>query len=175
MTKALASILTSAILLFSRTPPTKGRQLAMDHVTFALTTAPVEVGGSRLFPAEEIVSRAGGALKVLNDGKLAVLGQGDRCTPVPVEGTQAVMRDGAVFVNQEVLARALRRSLTYAADGNVATLAETTLEQPEITQPFTMQVGQPVPDVELADLDGNRVKLSDFRGKRVAVFSWASW
>ncbi|NCO42168.1 MAG: hypothetical protein COZ06_09185 [Armatimonadetes bacterium CG_4_10_14_3_um_filter_66_18] len=38
-----------------------------------------------------------------------------------------------------------------------------------------MQVGQPVPDVELADLDGNRVKLSDFRGKRVAVFSWASW
>ena len=175
MSKALASILTGAILLFSRTPATKGPELAMKADTFSLTTAPVEIGGSRLFPAAEIANRAGGALKLLNDGKLAVLCLGDRCTPVPVDGTQAAVRDGAVFVKQEVLARALHVSLTYAPDRNAVTLSETAFAQHETSQPFSVQVGQPVPDVELADLDGKRVKLSAFRGKRVAVFSWASW
>ena len=36
-------------------------------------------------------------------------------------------------------------------------------------------IGDPVPDFTLASLDGVDVKLSDYKGKRVAVFMWASW
>jgi peroxiredoxin len=36
-------------------------------------------------------------------------------------------------------------------------------------------IGDIVPDFTLPSLDGVDVKLSDYRGKRVAVFMWASW
>jgi len=35
--------------------------------------------------------------------------------------------------------------------------------------------GQAAPDFELADLDGNTVRLSDYRGSKVIVNFWASW
>lgn len=37
------------------------------------------------------------------------------------------------------------------------------------------RVGEPIPDVVLPDLDGRLVRLSDYRGKRLLVFMWASW
>jgi peroxiredoxin len=36
-------------------------------------------------------------------------------------------------------------------------------------------IGDIVPDFTLPSLDGVDVKLSDYQGKRVAVFMWASW
>ncbi len=36
-------------------------------------------------------------------------------------------------------------------------------------------VGNPAPDFTLADLDGNQVSLSDFRGKTVFINFWATW
>ncbi len=36
-------------------------------------------------------------------------------------------------------------------------------------------IGDIVPDFTLPSLDGVDVKLSDYRGKRIAVFMWASW
>ncbi len=35
--------------------------------------------------------------------------------------------------------------------------------------------GGMAPDFEMADRDGNLVKLSDFRGKKVLLLTWASW
>lgn len=35
--------------------------------------------------------------------------------------------------------------------------------------------GQPAPDFVLQDINGNTVKLSDFRGKAVALNFWATW
>lgn len=39
-----------------------------------------------------------------------------------------------------------------------------------------VKVGQPAPDFSVPALDGQRtVRLSDFRGRRVLIFQWASW
>lgn len=38
-----------------------------------------------------------------------------------------------------------------------------------------IQKGQLAPDFELVDLQGNPVKLSDFKGKRVLLNFWATW
>ncbi|MAF12975.1 hypothetical protein CMK11_21195 [Candidatus Poribacteria bacterium] len=32
-----------------------------------------------------------------------------------------------------------------------------------------------MPDVTLPDMDGSPVALSDYRGKRVIMYTWASW
>ena len=37
------------------------------------------------------------------------------------------------------------------------------------------RVGTQLPDFALPTLDGKQVRLSDFRGKRVVLFMWASW
>ena len=36
-------------------------------------------------------------------------------------------------------------------------------------------IGSEVPDFVLPTLDGQSTRLSDFRGKRVILFMWASW
>ena len=38
-----------------------------------------------------------------------------------------------------------------------------------------LEVGETAPDFTVADLDGNAVKLSDFRGKPVILNFWATW
>ena len=38
-----------------------------------------------------------------------------------------------------------------------------------------VSVGGPAPEFTLPDLDGQQVSLSDYRGKRVVLFMWASW
>ena len=36
-------------------------------------------------------------------------------------------------------------------------------------------VGYQAPDFTLPTLDGENISLSDYRGKRVILFMWASW
>ena len=35
--------------------------------------------------------------------------------------------------------------------------------------------GVPAPDFELPSLTGGSVRLSEYRGKKVVLFMWASW
>ena len=41
--------------------------------------------------------------------------------------------------------------------------------------PATAEIGRLAPDFTLIDLEGNRVTLSDFRGKVVFINFWATW
>ena len=38
-----------------------------------------------------------------------------------------------------------------------------------------VKVGDDAPDFELTSLQGETVRLSDYRGKKVVLFMWASW
>lgn len=38
-----------------------------------------------------------------------------------------------------------------------------------------LEVGQQVPDVTLLNMKGESVSLSQFSGKKLVVFNWASW
>lgn len=38
-----------------------------------------------------------------------------------------------------------------------------------------LRVGDTLPDIALAGLDGQAIRLSDYRGRRLLVFMWASW
>ena len=40
------------------------------------------------------------------------------------------------------------------------------------SEPQTATVGQPAPDFELQNLDGEPVSLSDFKGKTVLINNW---
>jgi len=53
--------------------------------------------------------------------------------------------------------------------------AQPSVTPPAITQPTGPQIGSTAPDFTLKDLNGNTVKLSDFRGKPVYLNFWASW
>ena len=57
---------------------------------------------------------------------------------------------------------------------------ETVLEQGAVTtvglvDDHSVGIGKPAPDFVLEDLDGNLVRLSDFRGKTVVLNFWATW
>ena len=40
---------------------------------------------------------------------------------------------------------------------------------------MSVEVGSEAPDFELKDQHGKRVRLSQFRGKKVLLVTWASW
>ncbi len=44
-----------------------------------------------------------------------------------------------------------------------------------VSAPGRVNVGDKAPDFTLRSLDGQDVSLSDYRGKKLVLFMWASW
>ena len=73
-----------------------------------------------------------------------------------------------------LVAALLLTGCTTAPD-TLQTVPETTTEATQSTTQSTQPGQQAAPDFTMYDLDGNAVKLSDFRGKPTILNFWASW
>ena len=50
------------------------------------------------------------------------------------------------------------------------------LISPALSPAQGARIGEPAPDFTVASLDGrSTIRLSDFRGRRVLIFNWATW
>ena len=93
----------------------------------------------------------------------------DICIPVNNDTNFVVTRKGQQWVNATELARKLNQAYVADAKTNVWSFAP-------IPATFASYLDSAIaPDFELKDRDGNVVRLSDFRGKKVLLGTWASW
>jgi len=92
----------------------------------------------------------------------------ERCVPIPPARREQFLRAGDL-VNLAALARQLGQPVVHddshalwffgeSADARRATLASLK-----------------APDFRLPDIDGNPHSLSDYKGRKVLLLSWASW
>jgi hypothetical protein len=94
----------------------------------------------------------------------------DICIPIPRgDSALSVAREGKQWINATELARKLGQA--YAVDAETGTWSFG-----EVPTVRSVQLRSAIaPDFELKDRTGKLVHLSDFRGKKVLLKTWASW
>ena len=93
------------------------------------------------------------------------------CIPLLQDEDSAMLvtREGKEWFNVTELARKLGQVFVVDHDKSVWSFGQIPL-----TRGAFLQSGL-APDFELPDRNGNTVRLSDFRGKKVMIITWASW
>ncbi len=98
----------------------------------------------------------------------AGLCRGSACVPVPAARRPELLRpDGSV--NLTAFAGHEGRAVVHDESRAVWVFGRSGAARSAVTQ--TLQA----PDFELPDLDGRLYRLSDARGRKVLIASWASW
>jgi hypothetical protein len=92
----------------------------------------------------------GGEIELEDNGEAIVLCVGERCMPFRL-GENARLVDGKPFLRAGALG------------------------PPGAAPTAGLRPGDIAPEFTLPSLDGESVSLSDYRGKRLLVFAWASW
>ena len=112
-------------------------------------------------PAREAEAATGWAVKPQG------LCKGEICVPLPAGREQELVR--GTRVNVAALWRHLGRPLVHSDRGHAWVLAES----PQDRAAALRSLG--APDFTLPDLSGRMHSLSDHRGKKVFLVTWASW
>jgi hypothetical protein len=149
----------------------------------ALDALPIAVGDSLLkvpvhrsegrgyVPAEPLAQALGVEIKAEGSAALAfcVL---DVCALVPTDGSDArvVRRDGRVWVSLNAVPELLYAQYAWDEGRGMLTLARDRGGSPGGLSP-----GQALPPLTLPDLDGKDVSFSSFLGRKMVLFTWASW
>ena len=93
----------------------------------------------------------------------------DICIPMPDDGSWAQAREERIYLDLSSFAQRLDQALVRDEEHEVWALAEAPLLQGR-------ELGTGLaPDFELPDLEGRKRRLSEFRGKKVLLLTWASW
>ena len=128
----------------------------------------IEQGGQTFVKAGDVERDARIAVKTLPGKDAIVVCAGDRCALV-----KDYLRDGnEIAVSTSALAAALGVDMRFSADRKSVSLS---LEAQQVMAGKLPGVGELAPDFRIPLLNGGTVSLSDFRGKRVLINSWASW
>lgn len=95
----------------------------------------------------------------------------DICIPIrqSEDSDLFVTRDGGGWINATELARKLNQAYVADSEHGVWSFGEV----PAAMGGFLESAE--APDFELTDRSGKTVRLSDFRGKKVLLITWASW
>ena len=89
------------------------------------------------------------------------------CTPVPVARAEDYVRDGSI--NLAAFWRLMNKPYAHSEDGEVWAFGEGA--EARASQLKSLEA----PDFALPDLAGKSHALSDYRGKKVLLATWASW
>ncbi len=93
--------------------------------------------------------------------------KGEICVPLPSGREQEFVRGGTV--NVAALWRHLGQPIAHSARGDAWVLAQGARERASARQSLI------APDFTLPDVSGRPHALSDHRGKKVLLVTWASW
>ena len=93
--------------------------------------------------------------------------RGEICVPSPAGDEASFVRDGRV--NVAGFWRRMGAPVAATEAGDVWSLGVSADERAEAL------LGLEAPDFSLPDLDGRLHSLSDYRGKKVLLATWASW
>ena len=93
--------------------------------------------------------------------------QGSTCVPIPAGREEEFVRD--VRINLAALWRHLGQPVLHSDRGNVWVLAGSAGERTAALASLD------APDFALPDVAGNVHRLSDYRGRKVLLVTWASW
>ena len=92
---------------------------------------------------------------------------GDICVPLPEQRAHEYTREGAV--NMAAFWRRMSKPVLHSRDGEIWLLGESAAARAAVLE--TLEA----PDFTLPDVAGQAHALSDYRGKKVLLATWASW
>ena len=92
---------------------------------------------------------------------------GERCVPLPRGREAEFVRDGAFDIT--ALARHLGQPIVRDAASETWVIGEAASDRAAALESLI------APDFTLPDLDGRMHSLSDYRGRKVFLATWASW
>lgn len=127
----------------------------------AATSAATASGDNLWIPLDELAATSGWELKPEGACK------GERCVPIP-QGREAEFVDGGRF-NLAGFARYLGQPVLHDAPTGTWAIGEGAETRSSALRSLQ------APDFTLPDLDGRMHSLSDYRGRKVFLASWASW
>lgn len=93
----------------------------------------------------------------------------DLCLPSPSDGRWFRMRGEEEYINLSLVADHLGQAVVHSEALDAFSFSATSAERDEYV------VGNRAPDFALTDRSGDQRRLSDFRGKKVLLLTWASW
>jgi hypothetical protein len=131
---------------------------AREPIDVAISSA-----GAPVVPTVELQDRAGWELRPEGLCRAGV------CVPVPAARRANLVTSDGGEVNVAELAELCGQQVAHDAEHRVWVVGSDTLA------PARAAVGSAAPDFALPDLDGVEHRLSDFRGSKVLLLSWASW
>ncbi len=154
----------SAIIFFLAQDPTSKAVLLAGGEVFTQGDGEIFVADERLWLAEEKLRLATGF-----ESKPEGLCREDICIPMPEDRSWVQVREQRSYLDLSAIAEMLDQTLVCDEEHEVWSLAGVPLMHGRGIE------SNIAPDFELPDLAGRMRKLSDFRGKKVLLLTWASW